>query len=128
MNTHPHQPERSAPVTEEAWVERAIALLDESAHGLDAATVSRLNRARQSALAPRRSQRRGWMIGGSFAAAAIALVLALGLGHRPLPGALSPTDGAQDDLDALVDDDSPDLYENLDFYAWLDVQQQGGNG
>jgi hypothetical protein len=113
----------------EAWVERAVALLDESARNLDAATLSRLNRARQTALAPRRRPRQTWLVGGSLAAAALALVIGGGLGHRALsPTAPAADVAAQDELDTLVGDDNPDLYENLDFYAWLNAQQQDGNG
>jgi len=115
--------------TQEAWVERAVALLDESAGNLDAATLSRLNRARQAALTPHRRPRQRWLIGGSFAAAALALMVAIGIDHRTSAPPALPADGlAQDDLDALVGDDNPDLYENLDFYAWLNAQQQDGNG
>ncbi|MEP7042723.1 MAG: hypothetical protein ABI843_06650 [Dokdonella sp.] len=138
MNTPPRQivrqvrsrvPGSAEDAAREAWVERAVALLDESAQNLDAATLSRLNRARQVALAPRRAARQGWLVGGSLAAAALALVIAVGIGHRTMSPPALPTDvAAQDDLDALVGDDSPDLYENLDFYAWLDAQQQDANG
>ena len=43
----------NTPHDDEAWIDRAKALLDESAENLDAATLSRLNRARQAALAQR---------------------------------------------------------------------------
>ncbi|HEY0232644.1 MAG TPA: hypothetical protein VGC55_15455 [Dokdonella sp.] len=125
----PRAPAAAGSGAREAWVERAVALLDESARNLDAATLSRLNRARQAALAPRRRPRQRWLIGGSFAAAALALVIAVGLGHRIVSTPVLPADlAAQDDLDALVGEDNPDLYENLDFYAWLNAQQQDGNG
>jgi ferric-dicitrate binding protein FerR (iron transport regulator) len=134
MNTprKPLQPRRSSAAengAREAWVERAVALLDESARNLDAATLSRLNRARQTALAPRRRPRQAWLVGGSLAAAALALVIGVGLGHRVSSPTASPADAAgQDEIDALVGDDNPDLYENLEFYAWLNAQQQDGNG
>jgi len=125
----PRVPTAAESGAQEAWVERAVALLDESARDLDAATLSRLNRARQTALASRRRPRQRWLIGGGFAAAALALVVAIGINQRAVPPpALSADVAAQEDLDALVGDDSPDLYENLDFYAWLDAQQQDGNG
>jgi len=134
MNTprKPLEPRASGPAdngAREAWVERAVALLDESARNLDAATLSRLNRARQTALAPRRRPRQVWLVGGSVAAAALALVIGVGLGHRASSPTALPADAAtQDELDALVGEDNPDLYENLDFYAWLNAQQQDGNG
>jgi len=118
------------PQSNEPWVDRAIALLDESAEALDGATLSRLNRARQAALAQRRSALRGWTLGASFAGAALALVFAFGIGRHVAPVVTPDTasNGASVDADELTADDNPDLYENLDFYAWLDAQQPDGNG
>ena len=127
MNTH-----HDDPATREPWVGRAVALLDRSAEQLDAATLSRLNRARQSALASRRPRRAAWVVGGSLAGALAVLVLAVGLGLGRHAPPTSPPDVATssegDDVDSLADDDNLDLYENLDFYAWLDAQQQDVNG
>ena len=124
----------NAPRNDERWIDRATALLDESARHLDAATLSRLNRARQAALAQRRVQRR-WIGGAAFAGAAV-LALALGIGLHHRYGAPMSRGAAQDagalqpgDIDILTsDDDSLDLYEDLDFYAWLDKQGGGASG
>jgi hypothetical protein len=124
------EPRANEPRSIEPWVERAVALLDESADALDAATLSRLNRARQAALSQGRGVSSRWSMGIGLAGAALALVLAFGLGQRqalqPMkePVALEQTG----DADALAGDDNLDLYENLDFYAWLDAQQQDANG
>jgi hypothetical protein len=105
-------------------------LLDESADALDAATLSRLNRARQAALSQGRGVSSRWTVAVGLAGAALALVLAFGLGERqarqsvPAPVAI----GQAGDAEALASDDNLDLYENLDFYAWLDAQQQDANG
>lgn len=117
----------------EAWVERAVALLDDSTRALDAATLSRLHRAREAALAQTASRRRRVKVGiaGALAAAA-ALALAIGLHHRrtatestPAPASAALEAG---DLDLVgSDDDALDLYENLDFYAWLETRN-GSNG
>lgn len=125
IEARPGQPRCAEP-----WVERAVALLDESADALDAATLSRLNRARQAALSQGRGVSSRWTAGVGLAGAALALVLAFGLGERqarqsvPAPVAV----GQAGDAEALVSDDNLDLYENLDFYAWLDAQQQDANG
>lgn len=108
----------------EAWIERATALLDSSADNLDAATLSRLNRARQAALAQRVVPRR-WVWGAGLAGAAVALfAVAVGL-HQRFDGptvfapAVAPLQAG--DIDLLTsDDDALDLSENLDFYAWLE--------
>ena len=120
------------PRKDEAWIERATALLDDSAKNLDASTLSRLNRARQAALAQPRHATRRWMLGAGFAAAsACALVLAFGLQPR-WHASVAPSHEAAaqaDDVDLLnADDDTLDLYENLDFYAWLDAHGGGTSG
>lgn len=114
----------------EPWVERAVALLDESTESLDAGTLSRLNRARQAALAQSRDVRSNWFLGAGFAGAALIVLLVFGIGQRsaPPPASLPVAVEQLGDADALATDDNLDLYENLDFYAWLDAQQQDGNG
>jgi uncharacterized protein DUF3619 len=107
------------------WIERARALLDESADQLDAATLSRLNRARQAALATRRRGPSRWAWGAALAGAAAAVFgLAIGLHHGHDAPVLAPAAALQaGDIDVLTsDDDTLDLAENLDFYAWLEKQ------
>jgi hypothetical protein len=119
----------NTPRNNEPWLERSLALLQQSADGLDAATLSRLNRARQAALAqPRYVARRWW---GAAAACAVALVLALGLAQRDrMPPPLAAPSADAGVIDALVsDDDSADeMVDDLDFYAWLDAQQHDDEG
>ena len=121
----------NTPRNEEPWVDRAIALLQQSADGLDAATLSRLNRARQAALAqPRRVMPRMW---GVAAACAVALVLAVGLGrHEPSPdsptGAVPVADIGVIDALASEDGDNAEMVDDLDFYAWLDAQPHDDEG
>jgi hypothetical protein len=111
-----------------AWVDRAREVLDASAAHLDAPTLSRLNRARQAALASRRRTPR-WLpwSGGLVAAAALALALVFVLPHRqlpapaPVPAQALETDG---DADLLGGDEAPELVQDLDFYAWLDAQER----
>jgi len=122
----------NAPHDDDArWVDRATALLDASADNLDAATLSRLNRARQAALAARRRRWRPWTVGAGLAGAAAAmLAIAIGLHGRidaPSSHAAAPLDAT--DIDVLSsDDDTLDLSENLDFYAWLESQPADAHG
>ncbi len=113
---------------DERWIERARALLDDSAENLDAATLSRLNRARQAALATRRKGASGWLWGAALAgAAAAAFALAIGLHRHDAPPGVPAASLQADDVDVLTsDDDALDLAENLDFYAWLGKQGAGG--
>lgn len=122
--------------------QRARAMLDASVDALDASTLSRLNRARQRALAvaapPRRAGRTAW-------AAAFATITALVFAGFLIPRATgptapSPTSGAatsarpetttiaslaNGDGEVIAAGDSLDMYEDLEFYAWLDTQQDG---
>jgi len=113
----------------EPWLERSLALLDQSVDAIDASTLSRLARARQHALARRHAQGRAWI---GFGAAA-ALVLAFGVarhaarpGVPPTPVASASAQAEGDDIS--VDDDNAELIEDLDFYAWLDAQQADDRG
>ncbi|HSN00423.1 MAG TPA: hypothetical protein VLS52_05400 [Rudaea sp.] len=119
------------------WTERAKSLLDESAQALDAATLSRLNRARQAALAPRR--RAAWLFLPAGLAGACALLLAVGVWHgrRALtttpaqaPVAASANGNAVNagDLDMIASGDDMEMMQDVDFYAWLDAQDQDNNG
>ncbi len=104
--------------------------LDASVDALDAATLSRLNQARQRALAEvaYAPWRRRWIWPAAFAAAA-SVVMAVAWLPR---GAVSPplatpvASVQQEDLDLLATGDSLDMYEDLEFYAWLESQPADG--
>ncbi len=103
------------------WTDQARALLDASAQELDAATLSRLNRARQRALdaaAPRAAAH--WP---RRLAIAVSLLLALAIWwpdatqNPTVSGAstLSPEDAE------LLADGELEMTDDLEFYAWLDA-------
>jgi hypothetical protein len=136
-----------APAASQAWVLRARRLLDESAQQLDAATLSRLNRARQAALEQRAPRRRVDLLrtlGLGAVTAGLALVLWRGGSLPELPAepaggtvlpaltATPPVDRgavpvAAPDFDLLVDPESYAVIEDLEFYAWLQAEEgQGG--
>jgi len=113
MNEHPQ------------WTSQAKALLEASAHELDAATLSRLNRARQSALAQRRKPAPLWSIAaGLVSACALLLAVAVWHGRAGTPhahGAVTAVAANGDDIDPLDDD----FYAaDMDFYAWVDVADE----
>jgi hypothetical protein len=121
----------NAPREDEAWIGRARALLDASTDALDAATLSRLNRARHAALAQRRRMPRAWALGAGFAGL-VAAAFGVAIGWRAglptaAPARSAPLQAA--DIEMLTgDDDALDLSENLDFYAWLERQGGDPNG
>jgi type VI protein secretion system component VasF len=107
---------------EEEFLRRVREGLDAGAGALDAATVMRLRRARAHAIeaAGGRARRvRGWV---PAAAAAGVAVLAVWIGwsasmHRHTPA--SAAAARLDAVEVLAGGANLDLYENLDFYAWL---------
>ena len=121
----------------DSWAGRARTLLDESAEGLDAATLSRLNRARQAALTqalPRAARR--WFLPAGMASACV-LLLAVVAWHSQVPSGAArlpelpftaSASSAGSDIDLVSGDDSLELYQDLEFYAWLDAQDQGSDG
>jgi len=114
MNEHPQ------------WTSQAKVLLDASAHELDAATLSRLNRARQSALAQRRKPAvRGFIAAGLVSACALLLVVTVWHGRAgtpPAQRAATAVAANADDIDPLAEDD--DFYADMDFYAWVDAADE----
>jgi hypothetical protein len=123
---------------QQPWVGDARVLLDESAQALDAASLSRLNRARQAALAQRRQRKRmtRWLpaLGlGLACSCALLLAVAVWVPRQRLnpvdaaPGAYS-TAAYSGETDAISGDDGIEFYQNLEFYAWLDAQEQESGG
>lgn len=105
------------------WTGQVRRLLDAQAERFDAATLQRLNRARATALAARHAPPRWRLPLGAAAASATVLMLALALGptSRPVAPLPAPTSETEDTA-LLVGDDALDLYQDLEFYAWLDAR------
>ncbi len=110
--------------------ERTRRAFDESVRALDAATLSRLNRARQLALEQARpgiGRRLDWRVA---AGATAALVLALGVwiggdvGDPAGPGdtvvavAMAPVEA--EDLEIVLEGENLDMLAELEFYDWVD--------
>lgn len=113
------------------WQRCAREHLDDSAQALDAATLSRLNRARQAALGSlqRPHPGRAWSGLAALGASALAVAIAVGLERPPAappspPDAAAParTVAADDGDDDLLADEDLEFLEELDFYQWLDDQ------
>lgn len=122
--------------TDERLARDAQRLLRQGADELDAHTLSRLNRARQSALAEydrhgaRPSRLRSWQAGLGAAAVCATAVIAVALWVGRIPGTASPgpaapiNSGAEpaSDLEVvLVEDDNLEMIEDLEFYDWLET-------
>jgi hypothetical protein len=101
--------------------QRSRAAFEASVASLDGRTRSRLNQARQQAIAVagKRSQR--WVRAfvpatGLATAALLAVILQLSPASRVQH---SPEAVGLDDLDIVSDADNVDLMQDIDFYAWM---------
>ena len=103
--------------------------LDEKAEGLDAATLSRLRQARERALARRPGipGRLAWPGGGAArwagALAGVALLVVGWMVWRQATERALPVAG--DDLEVLASAEDLRLYQELDFYLWLERERKG---
>jgi hypothetical protein len=122
-----------------AWTGQAVRLLDESAQALDAATLSRLNRARQAALMQRPARRRNlvvWLPAGLAGACALFLAVGVWQARTPMPARPLPVQAAvgsgdsinANDLELISSGDNLEMVQDLDFYAWLGSQDQDNDG
>ena len=115
----------------------ARTVLERGISRIDASTRSRLNRARQAAVAAATTPRRPlWLRGPMLmpaTGAAVALLLALVLWHREPSRIEMPMAEGQsasvEDMDLLADSEALDLLEGWDgpFYEWA-TSQNDGNG
>jgi hypothetical protein len=107
--------------------DRSRELFEDSVERLDARTRSRLNQARQRALAEmdKGKARRYWLgapLGGLAAAALVALVLIRTGGDAPG----NENGGAMlDDFDIVADADNFEIVQDVEFYSWLADQDDG---
>lgn len=100
--------------------------LRNSVDELDAATLSRLNRSRQVALdaidrsALRTKRRNQWLpVGVAAALALIAVTLWQGQVPEPTGGFPLPIADETVDMELLFDDGDLEMYQELEFFAWL---------
>jgi hypothetical protein len=123
---------------DDGFAARAAEVLQAEADAVDAATRSRLNRARQSALAergknsPSRSGRWNWMPAGGMALVSVLVAIVWFGGNQPMGPAsraglntgvllnsvVSPTPAASE-LEVLMVDEDFEMLQDLEFYNWL---------
>lgn len=97
---------------------RAKELFDESVGRLDAATLSRLNRGRQAALAHTSWQWSGWMPATGIAVAVLLAVIVM-----RGPGGADISEDPAADFDILLSEASIEMLEELEFYSWLGTDE-----
>lgn len=112
---------------------RSRAAFDQSVESQDAATRSRLARARAKALEELRGRRVGgpalWIPAGAAAAALVAMMLWQRDEGRPATAGTEAAVGAFEDLDLMAAGEDFDMLgEDEGFYAWADEQSPDGVG
>lgn len=107
--------------TDETWVQQTKEAFDQSVDGLDAATLSRLNRGRQAALNEAAQPHRHWLrwIPATGVAAAVFLAVLTIQG----PGDIEVISAPAADLEFLLGEESIEMLEDLEFYSWLETQE-----
>ncbi len=106
------------------FADKAKAQFDESVERLDGATLSRLNRGREAALDAARDRRQPWVYWLPATGAAAAVVIALTMTMGPE----APVDTPVADFEILLGEESIEMYEELEFYAWLESTDFEANG
>ena len=115
---------------EEQFAGKAKELFDGSVERLDAATLSRLNQGRHAALDELHRSRPSavwvrWLPATGVAAAAIVTVLVM-RGPNGVDIPVEPDVAA--DFEILLEGESLEMFEELEFYSWLEAADLEDNG
>ena len=101
---------------DQAFVNRAKAVLDQAAGDVDQAAVLRLQRARLSTLEGRRQAPWNYWVSGLVAASVAAVALTLWLRPpAPVHQAVVPIE----DVELVLSLENVELADDLEFYHWL---------
>lgn len=109
---------------EEKFVNSIKTQLDQQAEGLDGQTLSRLRQAR--AAAQRESVGRPWRWQPVVAFASVAVLTVAVWIAMPVTNNGEQAMAALDDMELLTAADDLALYEEIEFYQWLEVQDEQG--
>ena len=108
---------------EQSFINSTRQILDSSAEQLDADISRRLRLARAKALESYTQKHSFWKPAGGLALATMMLI-AIGVwqfGSNERVNTLNGEAQAIEDLELIASSDSMQLYENLEFYQWLEV-------
>ena len=117
------------PFDDEPFADKAKQLFDESVDGLDAATLSRLNRGRQEALAELDHARSlgHWLRWAPAAGVAAAAVVAVFVMQGQLTNDVQIAPASATDFEILLDEGDIEMFEDLEFFALMEELEAGGN-
>lgn len=108
--------------------DRAKTLFDESVERLDAATLSRLNQGRHKALDELRRAENTVSWGRWLPAAGVAAVAVVTVMVMRGPDDVTDDPVTASDFEMLLETDSLEMFEDLEFYTLLDEVDQESNG
>jgi hypothetical protein len=113
------------PQDKDQFLQQVTSTLEQSANELDDATLRELRRRRHEALAAS-EKRVTWLlpVGGLAMAATVAAFSVSLWMAAPQPGV--ETLPAAEDMALLGDAEALEFYEDLDFYLWLDEENEAG--
>jgi hypothetical protein len=113
--------------TDEQFSNAAKAAFDDSVEALDAATLSKLNRSRQRALAELERPGWRWSTWAPATGLAAAVLIAVMVAQSPVTLEDTQLPAAVADMEILLGEDSIEMLEDLEFYRWLDVAELEGD-
>lgn len=109
---------------DEKFASRIKQQLDQQVDGMDGQTLARLRQARATALADSSARAWRWQPIAAFASVtvlAVAVWLAL-----PVNSGGEQNMAALDDMELLAAADDLEFYENIEFYQWVESQDEQG--
>ncbi|MDH4072843.1 MAG: hypothetical protein OEV41_07040 [Gammaproteobacteria bacterium] len=103
---------------------KAKARFDESVARIDGATQSKLTRARHEALAELAAPRPAWAqwVPATGVAAAAVLAVVMWTGGPSVNDLAAPE--VASDMEILLTEDSLEMLEDLEFYSWIDLDEE----
>ena len=117
-------PEKSDLTAEDLLAHQAKQAFEESVERIDGRTLSKLNRARQTALSeltPRKSAIAEWTPLAGLAAATAAVIVFWptqpGMEDFSIPSIAT-------DMEMLLMEENWEMLENLEFYSWIELEEE----
>ena len=112
----------------EQFAKQAKVLFDDSVERLDAAALSRLNQSRHAALDAQQGSRQAviwgrWVPASGVAAAALVTVMVM-----RGPDTVDLPNESVTDFEILLQGESLEMLEDLEFYSWLEASDLEANG
>jgi len=125
-----NEPTDKPAASEQQLADRAKQLFDGSVEQLDAATLSRLNQGRHVALEELHRTRPSavwvrWLPATGVVAAAVVTIMVM-RGPNGIDIPVEPDVAA--DFEILLEDESLEMLEELEFYSWLEAADLDDNG